>query len=214
VSGPTSPRLAPLPPEQWDDDVREALAAAFTDEGAARLLGMGPAAISMPNVLATLMHHPALAGPFLVYNNVLLRSPTLDARLRELMILRVAWRTGSRYEWAQHLRIAASVGITPEEIDAVAQGTDAVGWPALDGDVITAVDELVDGYRITDDTWNRLAEQLDERQLVELVFVAGTYTGLAMAFNSFGLELDADLPTTPVLPRTDIDTAIDIDIEE
>ena len=27
----------------------------------------------MPNVLATLMHHPALAGPFLVYNSVLLQ---------------------------------------------------------------------------------------------------------------------------------------------
>ena len=32
----------------------------------------------MPNVLATLMHHPTLAGPFLVYNNVLLR--ITDAR--------------------------------------------------------------------------------------------------------------------------------------
>ena len=45
----------------------------------------------------------------------------------------------------------------------------------------------------TDDTWSRLAERLDERQLVELVFVVGTYTVLAMAFNSFGLQLDADL---------------------
>jgi alkylhydroperoxidase family enzyme len=205
VSGPTSPRLPPLPPEQWDDDVRGALAAAFTDEGAARLLGTGRDAIPMPNVLATLMHHPTLAGPFLVYNNVLLRSPTLDARLRELMILRVAWRTGSTYEWAQHLRIAAGVGITAEEIEAVAHGTDAVAWPALETVVLTAVDELVDGYRIADDTWSRLAEQLDERQLVELVFVVGTYTGLAMAFNSFDLELDADLPTTPAPPRIDIE---------
>ena len=28
---------------------------------------------------------------------------------------------------------------------------------------------------------------------MELVFVVGTYTGLAMAFNSFGLQLDPDL---------------------
>jgi hypothetical protein len=28
---------------------------------------------------------------------------------------------------------------------------------------------------------------------VELVFVVGTYTALAMAFNSFGLELEAEL---------------------
>ena len=35
---------------------------------------------------------------------------------------------------------------------------------------------------------------------MELVFVVGTYTGLAMAFNSFGLALDADLPTSPAPP--------------
>jgi hypothetical protein len=35
---------------------------------------------------------------------------------------------------------------------------------------------------------------------MELVFVVGTYTALAMAFNSFGLQLDDDLPAAP--PRT------------
>ena len=203
MSDRASPRLAPLPREAMGDDERQALAAAFTDAGADRLLTSGPDAAPMPNVLATLMHHPTLAGPSLVYNNVLLRSPTLDPRLRELMILRVAWRTGSAYEWAQHLRIAAGIGITAEEIDAVAHGTDGFAWPALDADVLAAVDELVDGYRVGDDTWARLRAQLDERQLVELVFVVGTYTGLAMAFNSFGLELDADLPTTPAPPAND-----------
>ena len=200
MSDHASPRLAPLQREQLGDDARTALAAAFTERGAERLLAAGPDAMPLPNVLGTLLHHPTLAGPFLVYNNVLLRTPTLDARLRELMILRVAWRTGSTYEWAQHLRIAAGVGITPEEIDAVTRGAEHFDGSVLDVDVLTAVDELVDRYRITDATWNRLAAQLDERQLVELVFVVGTYTGLAMAFNSFGLALDADLPTTPSPP--------------
>ena len=63
----------------------------------------------------------------------------------------------------------------------------------LEADLLAATDQLIDGYRIDDDTWGRLAEQLDERQLVELVFVVGTYTGLAMAFNSFGLQLDPEL---------------------
>ncbi len=205
MTEPTAPRLAPVPPEGWDADVRAALATAFTEAGADRLLASGPDAAPMPNALATLMHHPVLAGPFLAYNNVLLRTPTLDARVRELMILRVAWRTGSAYEWAQHLRIAARVGITPEEIDAVGRGAADPGWGPLDVDVLTAVDDLVDGYRIADDTWNRLAEQLDERQLVELVFVIGTYTGLAMVFNSLGLALDADLPTTPAPPPIEIE---------
>jgi 4-carboxymuconolactone decarboxylase len=195
VSDPSSPRLAPLAPDDCGDDVRAALGNAFGNETATRFLGSGPDALSMPNVLATLMHHPALAGPFLTYNNVLLRTPVLEPRLRELMVLRVAWRTRARYEWAQHVRLAARAGITPDEIDAVtrAVGTEAKDWAPLEADLLAATDQLIDSYRIDDDTWGRLAKQLDEAQLVELVFVVGTYTGLAMAFNSFGLQLDPEL---------------------
>jgi 4-carboxymuconolactone decarboxylase len=195
VSDPSSPRLAPLAREDCGDDVRAALGNAFGNETATRFLGSGPDALSMPNVLATLMHHPALAGPFLTYNNVLLRTPVLEPRLRELMVLRVAWRTRAGYEWAQHVRLAARVGITPDEIDAVTRdvGADASSWSPLEADLLAATDQLIDSYRIDDDTWGRLAKQLDEAQLVELVFVVGTYTGLAMAFNSFGLQLDPEL---------------------
>ncbi len=193
MSEQTATRLAPLPREQWGDDVRGALATAYSDAAAERFFSNGPDAIPMPNVLATLMHHPALAGPFLVYNNVLLRTPALEPRMRELMVLRVAWRTRARYEWVQHVRLAAGAGITPEEITAIADGADAGAWTPLEADLLRATDQLIDRYRIDDDTWTRLANALDEQQLVELVFVVGTYTGLAMAFNSFGLQLDPEL---------------------
>ena len=199
-------RLAPLPREQWGDDVHDALATAYSEPTAARFFSTGPDAIPMPNVLATLMHHPALAGPFLTYNNVLLRTPALEPRHRELLVLRVAWRTSARYEWLQHVRIAAGIGITPEEIDAVGAGAAAETWSPLESDLLTAADQLIDRYRIADATWSSLATQLDERQLVELVFVVGTYTGLAMAFNSFGLQLDPDL--------LDIATSLPPDLEE
>jgi len=193
VSDAAVPRLAPLPRDRWGDDVRDALRTGFSDETATRFLSSGPDAIPVPNVVATLMHHPQLAGPFLAYNSVLLQRPALDSRLRELMVLRVAWRTRSRYEWAQHERLAARVGVTPAEIAAIAGGSDADVFPPLEALVLAATDQLIDDYRVDAATWTALAADLDPRQLVELVFVVGTYTGLAMAFNSFGLQLDADL---------------------
>ena len=78
-----------------------------------------------------------------------------------------------------------------EEVQAIAAGTGT--WTPLEADLLAATDQLIDRYRVDDDTWERLAQQLDDRQLVELVFVVGTYTGLAMAFNSFGLQLDPEL---------------------
>jgi alkylhydroperoxidase family enzyme len=190
-----SPRIAPLPREEWGEDERAALAAGFSEQVAARFAATGPDAVPVPNVLGTLMRHPALAGPFLAYNNVLLFAPTIEPRTRELLILRVAARTGADYEWAQHVGLAAGAGVTAAEIEAV-RGCGAIEWSPFDAALLAAADELVDGYVVSDDTWGRLAAQLDERQLMELVFVVGTYTALAMAFNSFGLQLDADLQAT------------------
>ena len=38
-----------------------------------------------------------------------------------------------------------------------------------------------------------LADDLEEQQLMDLVFTAGAYDLLAMAMRSFGVELDDDL---------------------
>jgi 4-carboxymuconolactone decarboxylase len=192
VSGGPPPRLAPLPRAEWDEDVEAAVRSG--------LGGLPPEPV--PNVVGTLVHHPKLAGAYLTYNTMLLRAGTLDARARELMILRVAWRTGATYEWLQHVRMARRYGVSDEEIAAVGAGAEAPVWAPLEADLLAATDQLIDRYCIDDATWSRLAEQLDERQLLEAVFVVGTYTCLAMAFNSFGLELDADLEdmSSPAMP--------------
>jgi len=174
-------RLEPLPPDRWGDDAMAALRAAFPEDVVERFRSG-----NAPTAITTMLHHPALARPWLSYNNVLLWSPALDPRLRELMVLRVAHRTRSEYEWVQHVKLSERYGVTSDDVEAVRTGLDR--WTPLERDLLAATDQLIDGYRIDDDTWGRLADQLDERQLVEVVFVVGTYTCLAMAFNSFGLH--------------------------
>ena len=46
---------------------------------------------------------------------------------------------------------------------------------------------------MSDETWATLAGELDRQQLMDLVFTVGSYDLLAMAFRSFGVELDDDL---------------------
>ncbi|MCU1458218.1 MAG: alkylhydroperoxidase [Actinomycetia bacterium] len=188
-------RLAPLPRADWGDDAVDALRSAFTSAVVERFLSGDPDAPPVPTAIATMLHHPALAGPWLAYNNVLLWSPTLDERLRELMVLRVAWRTRSTYEWVQHVKLSERYGVTAADVEAVSNGTADDAWTPLERDLVAATDQLLDDYRIDDDTWSRLADQLDEQQLVEAVFVVGTYTCLAMAFKSFGLQLERGIDT-------------------
>jgi 4-carboxymuconolactone decarboxylase len=199
VTDTDGPRLPPLPKEKWGDDVRAAFRTAFPNN-ADQFLSTAPDAMRVPNVLSTLMHHPALAERFLVYNRLLLERPALGHRLRELMVLRVAWRTRSSYEWVQHVRSAERYSVTRQDMEAIARGTPAETWTPLEIDLIAATDQLVDHHRVDDETWARLAKHLDERQLVEALFVVGSYTGLAMAFNSFGLELDPELHDVEAIP--------------
>lgn len=170
-------RLAPIPYDEWDLD---ALA-----DGAP---GMKPPPV---NVLGLFAHHPALAKAFLAYNRHLIgRSSTVDRRTRELAVLRVAWRRRCRYEWAQHQSIAKRAGVTDEEIAQLRADVGTATGPGTVPLLIRAVDELLDDSGLSDETYQALAASLDDRQLMDLVFTAGTYALLAMAFNTFGLELD------------------------
>ncbi|MCV7031806.1 carboxymuconolactone decarboxylase family protein [Mycobacterium sherrisii] len=171
-------RLRPLPADQWDEATRRALSSM---RGA-----------DTNNALSTLAHHPALAKAFLRFNVHLLASSTLPPRIRELAILRVAHRRQCAYEWSHHVRMAKDEGITDDQITAVqrATGADDGVLDAFDATVITGVDELEENSRISDPTWAVLGERLNDQQRMDFVFTVGCYALLAMAFNTFGIQLE------------------------
>ncbi|MGB8502151.1 carboxymuconolactone decarboxylase family protein [Mycobacterium sp.] len=174
-------RLPPLPADQWDDAVQQALAVMLPEER------RNPDDAS--NILSTFVRHPDLTKAFLRFNVHLLFHSTLPPRLRELAILRVAHRTSSDYEWAQHVKIGLREGLTDEEIAGVQRGTAADEY---DRTVLTGVDELLDKFELSDATWSALGERLDERQRMDFVFTVGCYITVAMALNTFGVELEEE----------------------
>ena len=198
-----SPRLKPLHVDEWDDDALLALRQEFPAGVIDQMRVSGKA----PIVLSTMLHHPALAGPFTAYGNVLLRRPAIGHRNRELMLLRVAWRTGAVYEWVHHVLLASQYGITQDDIDAFVDGTMSPTWTATERDLVTATDEMLDSYRISDDTWRRLANHFDAQQLVEIPFVVGTYTCLAMAFNSWNLAVENHVDSQGIPLPTRVETS-------
>lgn len=166
-----------------------------------RFLSSEPDAPRLTNGIACMLHHPQLAERFLAFNGQLLWAPVLDPRVRELVVLRVARHTRSSYEWVQHAKLSQRYGVSPAEVEAIAAGDDS-GWTPFDATVLTATDQLLADYRIDDETWDQLAGVMDEKALLELIFVVGTYTALAMVFNGIDIELDPDLDpaSAPALP--------------
>jgi alkylhydroperoxidase family enzyme len=185
-------RIEPLPVSEWPTEMRAALAAL---EPPARRHPL-PQREGRPkalNALGTFARYPALAHAFNSFNGHVLFATTLTLRQREMAVLRVAARRAAPYEWSQHAVMGADVGLTAEQVDAIAGDPDTHDWPEGERALLQAVDELVADARISDETWADLARQFDHEQLMDLVFTVGAYETLAMAFNSFGVELDADL---------------------
>lgn len=190
---PDGPRLRPLPPAEWPPAMREALAALRPPEPRHPLPAQGGDRPKGLNVLGTLAHHPALTRAFHTFNGHVLFASTLSPRQRELLVLRVATVRHAEYEWRQHVVLARDAGLGDDEIARVAAGPDAPGWPPLDAAMLRAVDELVADAAIADATWETLAGELDDQQLMDLVFTVGAYDLLAMVLCSFRVELDEDL---------------------
>jgi alkylhydroperoxidase family enzyme len=180
-----TPRIAPLPPTGNRPDIQELLDAATDATGGAA------------NVVLTLARHPGLFRRFTPLSGKLLVAGKLPPALRELLILRTAWRCRCDYEWGQHVRIGQTAGLDEATITRVAGDIDPGDWSPLEQAVLRATDELVAGHRVEEDTWTRLAQDLDEVQLIELVMVVGTYVALAGFLNSAGVEREPGVPGFP-----------------
>jgi alkylhydroperoxidase family enzyme len=182
------PRIPPLPPEEWEGDLKRILGA--TGPGIGSRLGDN-------NIFPTLARHPDLFRSWLRFGGYLLTGGKLSGRDRELLILRTAVRCESSYEWGQHVRISLAGGIDRQTIDRVLEGPDAEGWSENEAALLRAADELHDDSRISDATWEALARTYDTEKLIEIVMVVGHYHLVAFALNSAGVELDEGLEPLP-----------------
>ncbi len=188
------PRISPLAPEAWPDEMPAVLAALRPAQPRHPFPERTPGRPKGLNVLGTLARYPALAQAFHTFNGHILFGTSLSPRQRELLVLRVAAVRQATYEWRQHVVLAGDAGITADEVEPAGRSAPrSQGWSPLDAALVRAVDELLAEARVADATWAALAAELDVEQLMDLVFTVGAYDVLAMALRSFGVPLDDDL---------------------
>lgn len=176
----TGVRLPPLPSSQLTDDQRAVLGHLLQRE-------------TLDNVWATFVRHPALFRQFSKLGIHILRGSTLSPRAREVAIIRVGYRKRCAYEVAQHLQVGRAAGLSDQEMDNLCRPDAPGDWCPSERLVITATDELVNGEKITDETWQELASAFSTEQMMDLVFTVGTYNTVSWALNSFGTPLDKHL---------------------
>jgi 4-carboxymuconolactone decarboxylase len=184
---PTSPRIAPVDPSTiTDPDFLAMLQKTLLREDG-----------NPVNIFGTLAHHPKLLDRFNRMGGFLLQKGLLPPREREIVILRVGWKSRSVYEFGQHTLIGGREGITPEEISALTKPVSEHPWSNDDAALIALADELCDHNVVNDQTWSQLATRWSEPELIEMVITAGFYRLVSGFLNTMGVQLDPGVPTWP-----------------
>lgn len=167
------------------------------DDAAPRIAPAGlPEGLPPLNIFATLAKHPALLDRFNRFGGFLLFKGRLPAREREVVILRVGWRSGSVYEFGQHTVMGKDAGLTDEEVRRLA-GDDLQGWDQGDRDLVEFADQLCATNTVDDGLWERLSARWPEPELIELLVVAGFYRLVSGFLNATGVQIEEGMPGWP-----------------
>jgi len=154
------------------------------------------------SIFQILLRHPRLARAFHDMLAVLLFDSALDPRLRELIIMRLGWTTGSVYEWTQHWRIATSLGVA--EADLVG-ARDWEAYPAFgpaERAVLAATDEVVRQGHVSGRTWDSLVAEVPGGEnpthvLVELITAIGAWRMVSSMLSSLDVPLEDGVDPWP-----------------
>lgn len=163
------------------------------DEALSRAVDHGlPAALADLNVFRALLHHPPLARWCSEFLMGLLFEAELDHRLRELVIMRLGWATGSEYEWTQHWAIAQGLGISEEDLLGVRHWPDHPGFSDADRAVLAATDETLADGTVSPATWTACVEHVsDEPQvLLEMVSAIGLWRLVSGLLRTLDIPLE------------------------
>ena len=168
--------LSPLPEDEWDRQLDSVL----------QQLG------TVLNVHRVMARHPDLMRAWTPLRQHIATAGSLQPRFRELVILRVAHRSGVAYEWRHHVARARTAGLTGEEIEAVRLPT-REGWRADEAALLTAVDELLDDFSLSEETRRSLEPSIGVEGILDVIVTVGMYVTLAMLINTAQIEIeDAD----------------------
>jgi alkylhydroperoxidase family enzyme len=153
------------------------------------------------NATLTLANHPELATAVFTFHKAIAQLCSFPLRLRELIILKVAWERRTQYAWGQHRRIGRdAAGLDEADFEAIRSGGEGLGWSSLERLAVRAAGELCATNRISDATWNGLAAELPQTTLMELIYLIGQYELNCWMFNAIRTEIDPEL-ADPALPE-------------
>lgn len=139
-------------------------------------------------------HSPSTLIHLIRSGNALLSKTELDAKLREMAILRTASILDCEYEIKAHTMFGKEVGITDEQVRAIAHWENSDVFNETEQAVLRFTDEVAKNAKVKDKTFSNVAKCLNQRMMVELALTVGYYGMIARILLPFAVDLSDEAP--------------------
>lgn len=118
----------------------------------------------------------------------------LDAKLREIALIRTGFIAGSQFVFSQHCKAGRRNGLSEEQIQSIPNWSIATIFTPLERAVLAYVDCLVlEGGRVPDGLFEEVKKHLSDEDILELTYHVMGYNSHATICRALRLEYD-DVP--------------------
>ena len=132
-----------------------------------------------------LLHSPGIAAPAQEMGAYLRFESPIPAKLREFAILITARFWGAQFEWHFHAELATKEGLSEETIQAIAVRDRPSRMDSTESIIYEFCVELLERKEVSDASYAKALELLNEQGVVELVGIVGYYGMVSLVLNAF-----------------------------
>jgi 4-carboxymuconolactone decarboxylase len=145
------------------------------------------------NVYKMFANLPATFAPFIQMAHSIFDG-TVDSRLLEIVILRVAALNKSEYQWHQHEQIASSIGISKQEIAEIKTESIVSHLSSAENVLCAITDEITKTAQLSDAHFEYLFTHYSQHQGLTIILCISFYNMLSRFLNATRVPIEAVNP--------------------
>jgi alkylhydroperoxidase family enzyme len=143
------------------------------------------------NIYKLLLHAPPLAATWLDHVGAVRWKTSLEGRVRELAIIRIAYLNRIDYVLQQHVpKLALADGVTLDECTALKDWRASSLFSTAERAVLAYADAMTQGPHVPDPVFEDVRRRFNEQAIVELTVLIGTYIMHNRVFNALKVDLE------------------------
>lgn len=146
---------------------------------------------SLINVYRLLLNSPPLADTWFEHLGAVRWKTQLDGRLREIVIIRIAYLNDVPYVLRQHVPgLAEAEGLTPEDCEALKDWEKSDLFDARERAALAFADSMTRDVAVSDEVFDALPDYFDDQRIVELAVLIGSYNMHNRVMTALKIDLE------------------------